>query len=163
MRNRNRAICRIALRWARPARALATGQEGGALVELAMALPIMLALLTAIVSFGMAFSNQLTLTQGLGTSAQFLQQIRTTTTDPCADTMNALSQAAPTLKKTNIILMITMNGTTVSGSSCSGSQSNLIQGQPVTVAATYPCSLMVYGVTLSSTCRLGAQVTEYEY
>lgn len=128
-----------------------------------MTLPILLALLTAIVSFGIAFSNQLTLTQAVGTGAQFLQQIRQTTSDPCADTLNAVSQAAPTLKKSNISLSITMNGSTISGSSCSGSQSNLVQGQPVTVAATYPCNLQIYGVKLSSTCNLGAQVTEYEY
>lgn len=145
------------------ARRLAEREEGGALVELAMTLPILLALLTAIVSFGIAFSNQLTLTQAVGTGAQFLQQIRQTTSDPCADTLNAVSQAAPTLKKSNISLSITMNGSTISGSSCSGSQSNLVQGQPVTVAATYPCNLQIYGVKLSSTCNLGAQVTEYEY
>jgi Flp pilus assembly protein TadG len=156
-------ICAISSRWAKPARSLAVREDGGALVELAMTLPILLALLTAIVSFGMAFSNQLTLTQAVGTGAQFLQQIRLTTTDPCTDTINAISQAAPTLKKANITLAITMNGSTISGTSCSGSQTNLIQGQPVTVAATYPCNLQVYGVNLSSTCRLGAQVTEYEY
>lgn len=164
MTNRRvRALSRIRLRWQRRTRALARCEEGGALVELALTLPILLALLTAILSFGIAFSNQLSLTQAAGTGAQYLQQIRLTTSDPCADTLNAISQAAPLLKKSSISLSLTMNGSTVSGSSCSGSQSNLIQGQPVTVAATYPCNLQVYGVKFSSTCNLGAQVTEYEY
>ena len=141
------------------------GEEGGALVELAMTLPILLAILTGIVSFGIAFSNQLSLTQGVGTGAQYLQQIRTTTTDPCADTLNAITQSTPTLKKANITLTVNINGTNYSGSSCSGGASTLSQAQnkPVTVTAFYPCNLSIYGVSLSSSCKLGAQVTEYEY
>jgi Flp pilus assembly protein TadG len=156
----NKSACRA---WLGRARRRAAAEDGAALVEIALSLPVLLAVLTAIFSFGIAFSNQLTLTQAVGTGAQFLQQIRATTTDPCADTINAISSAAPTLKKASITLALTMNGSTVSASSCSGSQSNLIQGQAVTVAATYPCNLMVYGVKFTSGCLLGAQVTEYEY
>jgi hypothetical protein len=32
-------------------------------------------------------------------------------------------------------------------------------GQPATVAATYPCSLAVYGYNFAPTCTLSAQMT----
>ena len=62
------------------------GEEGGALVEIALTLPPMLAILTGLCAFGVAFSNQLTLTQAVSTGGQYLSQIRTSTTNPCADT-----------------------------------------------------------------------------
>jgi hypothetical protein len=34
---------------------------------------------------------------------------------------------------------------------------------PVTVYATYPCNIAVYGITIFSSCQLQAKVTEYEY
>jgi Flp pilus assembly protein TadG len=139
------------------------GEEGGALVEIALTLPVMLAVLTGIFSFGIAFSNQLSLTQAVGTGAQLLQQSRNSTTDPCKDTLTAISNAAPNLTKANISLTLTLNGTSTTASSCAGSQSNLVEGQPITVAATYPCNLQVYGVKFVSACQLAAQVTEYEY
>jgi Flp pilus assembly protein TadG len=144
-------------------RAAGRDESGAALVEIALTLPVLLAVMTGIFSFGFAFSHQLTLTQATGTGAQYLQQIRSTTLDPCKDTLAAISGAAPGLNAAGIGLTLTMNGTSVSGSSCSGSQSNLLQGQPVRVAATYPCSLMIYGIKYDSSCQLGAQVTEYEY
>ena len=62
-------------------------------------------------------------------------------------------------------MTVTMNGTTPTqtGNSCAGSQTNLVQGSPVTVYATYPCTLAVYGVSFASGCQLSAKVTEYEY
>jgi len=142
---------------------LRNDERGNALVEIALTLPIFLGLLTAVLSFGVAFSNQLTLTHAVGSGAQRLQQIRTSTSDPCADTLTAITSAAPTLKPSNISLTLNLNGTTVSGTSCSGYQSYIVLQQPVTVTASYPCSLSVYGVSMGSSCRLGAQVTEYAY
>ena len=144
---------------------LCSGSEGGALVEIAMTLPILLMVMLGIFRFGIALNNQLTLTQAVGTGAQFLQQIRTNTTDPCADTFAKIRSAAPYLTSSNISITVTMNGTTPSqsGNSCSGAQSNLAQGAPVQVAATYPCNLTIYGANLAPGCLLHAQVTEYEY
>jgi Flp pilus assembly protein TadG len=139
------------------------GEEGNALVELALVLPVFLALLTGIFSLGLMLSNQLTLTQATGSGGQRLQQLRTTTTDPCADTLSAIKSAAPSLNGSNIGLSLTLNGTKVSGSSCSGDQSYLAEGTAVTVSTTYPCSLAVYGTKFASGCQLTAQVTEYEY
>jgi Flp pilus assembly protein TadG len=137
---------------------------GDALLEFAFVLPLMLMTLTGIFAFAMAYNNDIMLTQAVGSGGQYLQLIRTSTTDPCNDTMTALKNAAPNLSASNISLTVTINGTTPTqtGNSCSGSQSLLSAGVPVTVKATYPCKLPTYGITFPS-CNLSAQVTEYEY
>ena len=142
---------------------LSRGDEGGALIEIALTVPILLGVLTGICTFGIAYSNQLTLTQAVGTAGQYLAQIRTTSTDPCSDAFTALKNAAPGLKSANIALTTTMNGTAVTGTSCSGDQTDLIQGGPVSVYATYPCSLSIYNLKFAGSCQLTAKVTEYEY
>jgi len=99
----------------------------------------------------------------VGSGGQYLQTIRTSTTDPCAATIAAIEGAAPNLHSANISMTLTMNGTKVSGNSCSGDQSDLVEGGSVTVYASYPCNLFVYGLNLGTSCKLQAQVTEYEY
>jgi Flp pilus assembly protein TadG len=144
---------------------LTHGDEGGALVEIALAVPALLAVFTGIVAFGLAYSNQLTLTQAVGSAGQYLTQIRTSTTDPCLDTFNALKNAAPTLNSGSIVFTVSLNGTTptMNGNSCAGSQTLLVQGTPVMVYATYPCGLSVLGSKFGNSCQIAAKVTEYEY
>ncbi|MGO8758634.1 MAG: TadE/TadG family type IV pilus assembly protein [Terracidiphilus sp.] len=138
-------------------------EEGSVIVEIAVALPMLLLLFTGVLSFAAAYNNQLTLTQAVGAGGQLLQQLRSTTSDPCKDTLTAIENSAPSLNPSNISLTLTLNGNKVTGSSCSGDQSYLMEGAPVTVSATYPCVLQAYGLKLSSSCQLSAQVTEYEY
>lgn len=142
---------------------LGRGEEGAALIEIALTVPVLLGVMTGIITFGIAFSNQLTLTQAVGAAGQYLSQIRTSTTNPCADTFTALKNAAPGLNSANIALTLTMNGTNTTGTSCSGKQTQLIQGSPVSVYATYPCTLQIYGIKFTKSCQLTAKVTEYEY
>lgn len=137
--------------------------EGSALVEIALVTGPLLAILTAICAFAVGFNNQLTLTSAVGAGAQHLQLIRLTTSDPCADTLTAIEGAAPSLTPSSIGLSFSLNGTTVTGASCPGDQTDLVGGQPVTVTATYPCALPIYGATFSTRCQLSAKVTEYEY
>jgi len=140
------------------------GEEGNALVEIALILPVFLAFVTGIGSFAIALGNQITLMQATGSGGQYLQQLRNGTTDPCKDTITAIENAAPNLASANIGLTLTLNGNTpITGASCSGKQSELVEGASVTVATTYPCTLSVYGVKFASSCNLSAQVTEYEY
>ena len=150
---------------ARTGSLLCAGEDGAALVEFALVLPIFLLVMLGIFKFGFAFSNQLTLTQAVGTGAQYLQQIRTNTTDPCRDTFTKIKGAAPYLDVTKLVVSVTMNGTTPSqsGNSCLGAQTNLVQGAPVSVATTYPCDLTIYGINFAPGCLLHAKVTEYEY
>jgi Flp pilus assembly protein TadG len=150
-------------RWVRAL--LHRNEEGSALVEIALVIPVFMALVTGICSFAVGFNNQLTLTSAVGAGAQYLQLIRATTTDPCADTLTAIEAAAPSLKPGSISLTITMNGVppTQSANSCKGAQSDLVAGEPVTVSATYPCALAIYGAKFTNACQLSAKVSEYEY
>jgi Flp pilus assembly protein TadG len=148
-------------------------EHGNILVEIGLSLPLLLLMFVGIFDFGIAYNNQLTLTQAVGSGAQYLQTIRTTTTNPCSDTLTAIENAAPMLTGSNISLALNLNGTNEPPSgtpttslSCSGAQSYLTAQTPVTVTATYPCSLpLVFtrGVTWVSSCSLSATVTEYEY
>jgi Flp pilus assembly protein TadG len=144
---------------------LCCGKENGqSLVEFALTAPILIAVLTGIFELGLAFNNQLQLTQAVGSGAQYLQQIRLSTTDPCKDVLSAIKGSAPSLNPANITLTLTMNGNSpVTASTCSGDQSELVWQQPATVYATYPCNISIYGLQFSSACKLSAQVTEYEY
>ncbi|MGO9338082.1 MAG: TadE/TadG family type IV pilus assembly protein [Terracidiphilus sp.] len=142
---------------------LHASERGSALVEMALVLPMLMVLITGVCAFGMAFNNQLTLTSAVSAGTQYLQLIRTSTTNPCADTLSAIEGSAPGINGTNISLTFKLNGTTVSGSSCAGDQTYLVQGTPVTVTATYPCNLPIYGMKFTNTCQLSAKVTEYEY
>ncbi len=137
--------------------------DGNIIVELALTLPVLMLLFTGVISFAIAYGNQLTLTQAVGVGGEYLQQLRGSTTDPCASVLSAVENAAPYLTASNISLTITMNGTKESGSSCPGDQTNLEQGTPVTVYATYPCTLSIYSMKFTSACQLSAEVTEYEY
>jgi len=142
---------------------LLTGEAGNALVEFAFVLPMMMVVITGLYSFGITLSNQIALTQATGAGAQYLITLRGNTTDPCADTLTAMQGAAPNLRGSSLNITVTSNGVAATGSSCPGQADNLKQGQPVTVSATYPCTLMIYGLNLGSSCQLAAQVTEYEY
>jgi Flp pilus assembly protein TadG len=142
---------------------LFTRETGNALVEFAFVLPMMMVVITGLYSFGVTLSNQIALTQATGAGAQYLITLRGNTTDPCADTLTAIQSAAPNLNTSALNLTLTMNGVAVSGNSCAGQSSSLMQGQAVTVATTYPCSLLIYGLNLGSGCQLAAQVTEFEY
>jgi Flp pilus assembly protein TadG len=150
------------------------GEHGNMLVEIAISMPLLLLVCTGIFDFGIAYYDQLTLIQAVGSGAQYLQEIRTTTTNPCSDTLAAIEKAAPTLAPGKIALAITMNGTSepstgtpTTNLSCSGAQSYLVQQAPVVVTATYPCSLPIVftrGVTWISSCQLSVPpLTEYEY
>jgi Flp pilus assembly protein TadG len=156
------ACGRIARLW----RKLNAGDaEGGALLETAVALPVFLMLLTGIFSFGAAYSNKMALANGVGVAWQRLQQLRTTTTDPCKDTLAALAAAAPGLDPTKLQLSLTLAGVSnpYTTSTCSGAQSYLTTGSTFTVKATYPCHLSVLGYSYGSSCQLAAAVSEYEY
>jgi Flp pilus assembly protein TadG len=145
------------------------GEQGQAMVELALVMPALLMVMTAIYTFGTAYNNQVTLTNAVGIGGQYLSSIRSTTSNPCADTLTAIENAAPKFTAANINLTISINGTLESGSTCTGATSTLLdaQGDPVTVTATYPCFLSImsagYGPKFISNCQLSATVTELEY
>lgn len=141
-------------------------EDGNSLIEFTLTLPILMAVLTAIFQFGIAFNNQLELTQGVGAAGRYLQVERTSSVDPCSEAITTITNSAPMLSATNIGLQLTIGANaSVQGSSCTQAQPELYAAskQAVTILATYPCNISVYGFNFSPTCKLTAQVTEYEY
>ena len=61
-------------------------QRGQSLLEFALALPILLLIVTGIATFGIALNTYLTLTNAVAQGGQFLSVSRGQTLDPCADT-----------------------------------------------------------------------------
>jgi|SRR5579875_1699334 len=142
------------------------GCDGQSLVEFALTLPVLLLVVTGLMSFGIAVNNYLELTEAVSIGARKLAIDRSQTTDPCADASNAVIAATPLLKPANMTFKTTLSGTSYPGTSCSsssassGAAGNLVQGSTATLLVTYPCSLKVYGATLVSSCVLSAQTSE---
>ena len=151
-----------------PLRKLALWREtsGQSLVEAALVLPILLVVAMGVLAFGLAFNNYIALTEATGVGARQLAISRGTTLDPCATVATAISGAAPLLRASGISYTIVLNGTSYSASSCpsssttSGPAGNLQQGSTATVTASYPCQLLVMGVSLVPSCNLTAQTSE---
>lgn len=140
--------------------------RGQALVEFALCLPILLLIVTGTITFGFALHNYLELTDAVSIGARLLAISRGQTTDPCALTATAVSNAAPLLKSANFSYTFVLNGTTYTGSTCSsgststGAAGNLVQGKPAQVKVTYPCNMAVFGINYAPSCTLTAQTTE---
>ena len=141
-------------------------ESGGALVEMALTLPILLLVVTGIFSFGIAINNYLELTNATAISARIIAVERQQTTDPCADGVKAFYSAAPYLTQANLSFTFTFNGISYAGTSCSssnyntGAAGNMTAAGTVQVVATYPCTLGVYGHNYAPGCTLVAQTTE---
>ena len=144
----------------------ASGEDGQALIEFAVSLPILLLIVTGILTFGLALNNYVMLTNATDTGARALAISSGQTTDPCATAVSAIYAAAPILKPGSFTFSFVLNGTAYSGVSCSsssyttGAAANLVHGSPAQVTVTYPCSLAVFGVNYASACSLQAQTTE---
>ena len=152
----------------RSARALMrAGEEGSAIVEFAMILPMMLLLTTGVLIFGIAMNNYMQLTNAASVGARSLAISAEITEDPCATAYTAITNAAPGLNASNMTFSYTLNGVSYSGTTCSsssvtsGAAGNLSSGTNATVTITYPLNLSVFGkVFSSSNAVLSATSTE---
>ena len=138
-------------------------ETGGALVEMALCLPIMLMIFTGITSFGLALNNYIMLTNAVEVGARQLAIGRGQYTDPCSTISTTISSASPLLKSANLTYTFTLNGTAYTNkTTCTAGAAQLVQGTPVSVQVTYPCSLLIYGKNVVPGCTLTAQTTELE-
>src|ERR1700743_2083620 len=92
--------------------------NGQAMVEMALALPVLLLVLTGIFTFGLAFNNYLLLTEATSIGARTLAISRGDTTDPCATATSAVIAAAPLLTPASLSFTFVLNGATYTGTSC---------------------------------------------
>jgi len=168
--------------WSSARQVLAGDEQGQALLEFSLVLVVLVLLLLGIITFGMAFNNEITLTNAVNNAAQAVMSIRGgVSPDPCAVANTAIANAAPYLNNSNIygsnplsfsISAYTNTNTpnttgpynvvfsTTGGPSCTGEAADLTAGQEVVVTATYGCKLQVFGVNFAPNCKLTAQTAE---
>jgi hypothetical protein len=131
-------------------------EEGNALVETAIVLPLICLLMTGIFSFSVVLYQKLELAHGVASGARFLSTDRGDA-DPCSAAAQKVYASAPTLTPSSISMTFVLNGTS-SGKTCNGT-TNLISGKNAQILATYPCSISVYGMSFGS-CTLTEDITE---
>lgn len=151
---------------------LRASDEGQALVEMAIVLPILLLVMTGIFTFSIALNNYQMLTYAVNQGGIALQELPNmpSDTDPCLAAANAVMAAAPNLVSTGtkgIQLTITLdNGaasygpTSASTISCPAGSAYLLQDTNATITATYSCNLQVFGVNYAPSCQMNATSTE---
>ena len=147
--------------------------EGQALVETALILPIVLTIVFGILVFGIFTMQIMSLAQGVNNAGNVLSVSAGQTTDPCALAATNVQSAAPLLSSANLSYTVTLtpsggSAQPYSGSSCSSSSTTtgaagyLVSGGTVQVTATYTnCSLKFYGKNfLPNGCSITNTITE---
>jgi Flp pilus assembly protein TadG len=131
-------------------------EEGTALVEFALVLPILLMVATAITSFGLTFYRYITLTDAVCSGARTLSLGRGLQ-DPCTPAVQQTVNSA-------IDVGLQQNQVTlrVNGNACSNGTTGTdwVQGNQATVIATIPYSLNIFGVISINTGHLTASATD---
>jgi Flp pilus assembly protein TadG len=117
-------------------------QRGQTMTEFALVMPILLFLLLGIIQFGIVFNNYVTLTDAVRAGARKAAVSRRTT-NPTVLTTTAVQNAATDLKGD---LQVTVSST-------------FVQGDDVTVTASYPYSISLLGMVVKSG-RLHSSTTE---
>jgi Flp pilus assembly protein TadG len=135
-------------------------ETGGSLVEFAICVPILLMLVTGMMSFGIAINNYMTLNNAVEVGARQLAISRGQVTDPCSTIASTISSASPLLRSASLSYTFTLNGTAYPGTTCTAGAAQLLQGTTAQVQVTYPCTLSLYGKNLVPGCTLQAQTTE---
>jgi Flp pilus assembly protein TadG len=118
-------------------------EQGQALTEFALALPILALLLFAVIQFGVAFNNYVTLTDATRAGARKAAVARQLT-NPVNACQSAIRTSASDLDQSNLT------------ASCT---STWQMGADVTVNATYPYSISLLGLVVKSG-RLSSTTTE---
>jgi Flp pilus assembly protein TadG len=150
--------------------ALRVNRRGIAAVEFALIAPILLFLGVGFVQFGVVLNQYVELTDGVRVAARQLGLSRTDAS-PYSDTATALTNAGVNLNSANLNYYFCVNntsGTCTSGAStqctsdttCASALTTAGAGLPVTVTATYSCSLVVMGHDFLPGCQLSSSTTE---
>jgi Flp pilus assembly protein TadG len=136
--------------------------QGGALIEFAVTLPILLLTITGVFSFSTVIYQKLELTEAVCSGGRVMAADRGAT-DPCADTVAAIEAAAPTLSPSSLSFRFQINGgTATTTTSCTGTSgaSNMTAGGTASVGAEITsCTLKAYKYTFPG-CVISSQVVE---
>jgi Flp pilus assembly protein TadG len=118
-------------------------EEGQAMVEFAMILPILITLVFGIIQFGILFNHSLTLTDAVRTGARQAAVSRTLPGDPVQAAKDRVKSAAAGS------LTLTDSDITVTPKDLSGG-GTFEQGGDVTVTATTPYTINIFGIPVKS-------------
>jgi Flp pilus assembly protein TadG len=127
-------------------------EQGQTMDEFAVVLPVLAFVLFAIIQFGITLNNYETLTSAVRDGAR-KGAVSRTASDPISVTSNAVKASAANLKQgsdCNVNLCVTVTPSAVSG---------WVPGADVTVTATYPYSISLFGLVVKSG-KLSSTVTE---
>jgi Flp pilus assembly protein TadG len=119
-------------------------EDGQAMTELALVLPIFVVLLLAIVQFGIAFNNYLTLTDATRAGARKAAVSRFIG-DNGASAVQAVKAAASGLNQATLA-----PGISVTSTNASGATDWTTPGDVVTVTAIYPYAINILGFSVKS-------------
>ena len=115
-------------------RRIKNSEDGQALVEFALVAPILFLLLFGIVQFGIAFMNNVALTDAVRAGARKAAVSRSAA-DPTQATKSAVLGAANDLNQSKVSITVT---------------SDWVSGDNVTVTATYPYQINLLGIVVAS-------------
>jgi Flp pilus assembly protein TadG len=115
-------------------RKLRHSEEGQALVEFALVLPLLVVLLFGVIQFGIALNNYVTLTDAVRAGAREASVSRFSPT-PGVEAEDAVRDAAVNLDQGALAVTVT---------------SSWVRGDDVRVSATYPYEIDLVGVVVAS-------------
>ena len=139
------------------AKAKSLGERGAALVEFGLLAPVLLLILLGTAQFGLTLNQFVTLTNAVSIGGLQFALSRSDTT-PYTDAVNAVKNAAPSLKPASLTITLSVNGANCLTDAACMVTNNV--GQPSQVTATYPCNLQVMRYNFAPVCNLTSQVTE---
>lgn len=137
--------------------------RGSALIETAVALPVLMLIVLAVAQFAIAFNNYIVLTDAVRVGARSLAITRGIA-NPCQTAGNKAQVAAATLNANHITLTTMVNGNTYTAAAgsipqCSGQGVLMAAGGDAVLNGTYPCAVVFYGIDFVPNCMLTAQTT----
>jgi len=109
-------------------------EKGQSLTEFALALPILVLLLFAVIQFGIVFNNYVTLTDATRAGAR-KGAVSRQATDPTGTTVSAVRSSAADLNQANLSVAVS---------------STWLAGSDVRVSASYPYSINLFGVAVKT-------------
>jgi Flp pilus assembly protein TadG len=130
---------------------LRRAQDGQALVEFALVLPLLLLFVLGIIQFGILFNNYVTLTDAVRAGARQAAVSRTVA-NPVAATESRIWGSAAGLDASDLTITVTPHDP-------SDGSATWVQGGDVIVKATYPYAIDLFGVVVMSG-ELESETTE---
>ena len=121
-------------------------QDGQSVTEFALVLPILAFLLFAVIQFGIVFNNWVQLTDAARAGAR-KGAVSRHLPNPAAACTSAVRASATNLKASDLT------------ATCTTAPGNWQPGDDVTVVATYPYSISLFGI-ISKSGRLSSTTTE---